>query len=136
MGGFIIKHRRLPLCVTTRQSFSQFCAFNLTFALLDNLLIADAVSKMVSSLTVGIAYSFAHILKNNIWLRVLESHQGLKLMRLPRYSFSNPRLNTILATSRGLEPLTSAVTGRRSNQLNYEAIQLMVPVVGFELTTY
>jgi len=26
-----------------------------------------------------------------------------------------------LATSRGLEPLTSAVTGRRSNQLNYEA---------------
>ena len=26
-----------------------------------------------------------------------------------------------MATPRGLEPLTSAVTGRRSNQLNYEA---------------
>ena len=26
-----------------------------------------------------------------------------------------------MATRRGLEPLTSAVTGRRSNQLNYRA---------------
>ena len=28
----------------------------------------------------------------------------------------------IMATRRGLEPLTSAVTGRHSNQLNYRAI--------------
>ena len=28
----------------------------------------------------------------------------------------------MLATPKGLEPSTSAVTGRRSNQLNYEAI--------------
>ena len=27
-----------------------------------------------------------------------------------------------MATSMGFEPTTSAVTGRRSNQLNYEAI--------------
>ena len=28
----------------------------------------------------------------------------------------------IMATRRGLEPLTSAVTGRHSNQLNYRAV--------------
>lgn len=64
MGGIIIKYRRLSLCVTTRQSFSQLCVFNLTFALLDNLLIADTVSEIVISLTVGIAYSFFHILND------------------------------------------------------------------------
>ncbi len=34
-----------------------------------------------------------------------------------------PLVRTVgyLATRRGLEPLTSAVTGRRSNQLNYRA---------------
>ncbi len=30
----------------------------------------------------------------------------------------------IMATRRGLEPLTSAVTGRHSNQLNYRAVIL------------
>ena len=43
---------------------SQLCVFNLTFALLDNLLIADTVSEIVISLTVGIAYSFFHILND------------------------------------------------------------------------
>jgi hypothetical protein len=39
-----------------------------------------------------------------------------------------------MATSTGLEPATSCVTGRRSNQLNYEA--LIVPDDGIELSTY
>ena len=39
----------------------------------------------------------------------------------------------IMATRRGLEPLTSAVTGRHSNQLNYRAI--MVGANGIEPLT-
>ena len=39
----------------------------------------------------------------------------------------------LLATWMGLEPTTSAVTGRRSNQLNYQAI--MVEVIGLEPMT-
>ena len=31
-------------------------------------------------------------------------------------------MSAAMATPRGLEPLTSCVTGKRSNQLNYEAI--------------
>ena len=31
-------------------------------------------------------------------------------------------ISTLLATRKGLEPSTSGVTGRRSNQLNYRAI--------------
>ena len=50
-----------------------------------------------------------------------------------------------MATLKGLEPSTSAVTGRRSNQLSYNAITMafvgialddMVGTVGFEPTTY
>ena len=78
MGGLIIKYRRLPSCVTTRQLFSQLCALNLTFALLDNLLISDAVSKMVFSLTIGIAYSFSHILNNDNWWGILGSNQSCR----------------------------------------------------------
>ena len=47
-----------------------------------------------------------------------------------------------MATLVGLEPMTSAVTGRRSNQLSYSAIaisycfeNLMVGTVGIEPTT-
>ncbi len=32
-----------------------------------------------------------------------------------------------MATRRGLEPLTSAVTGRHSNQLNYRAVFYLLP---------
>ena len=45
-----------------------------------------------------------------------------------------------MATLVGLEPMTSAVTGRRSNQLSYSAIAVfycpeMVGTVGIEPTT-
>ncbi len=46
-----------------------------------------------------------------------------------------------MATLVGLEPMTSAVTGRRSNQLSYSAIanlcfeNLMVGTIGFEPMT-
>ena len=41
-----------------------------------------------------------------------------------------------LATQKGLEPSTSAVTGRRSNQLSYCANSfVMVGTVGIEPTT-
>ena len=33
-----------------------------------------------------------------------------------------------MATRRGLEPLTSAVTGRHSNQLNYRAVFTFLPL--------
>ena len=36
----------------------------------------------------------------------------------------------VMATRMGLEPMTSAVTGRHSNQLNYRAI--LVTRMGFE----
>ena len=39
-----------------------------------------------------------------------------------------------MATWNGLEPSTSAVTGRHSNQLNYQTI--LVAGVGFEPTTF
>ena len=40
-----------------------------------------------------------------------------------------------MATQKGLEPSTSAVTGRRSNQLSYCAPDEMVGTVGIEPTT-
>lgn len=39
-----------------------------------------------------------------------------------------------MATRRGLEPLTSAVTGRRSNQLNYRAA-VVTPVMTSSMKT-
>ena len=41
---------------------------------------------------------------------------------------------TIMAVWTGLEPATSAVTGRHSNQLNYQTI--LVAGEGFEPTTF
>ena len=48
---------------------------------------------------------------------------SLLLYRLSYRGILQPLVRTVgyLATRRGLEPLTSAVTGRRSNQLNYRA---------------
>ncbi len=40
-----------------------------------------------------------------------------------------------MATWNGLEPSTSAVTGRRSNQLNYQAKNIMVVAIGLEPMT-
>ena len=40
----------------------------------------------------------------------------------------------IMATRRGLEPLTSAVTGRHSNQLNYRAIYINFRKIKWWLT--
>ena len=41
-----------------------------------------------------------------------------------------------MATRRGLEPLTSAVTGRHSNQLNYRAILTFIAVFFCELLSH
>ena len=41
-----------------------------------------------------------------------------------------------MATRRGLEPLTSAVTGRHSNQLNYRAILTFIAVFLYELLSH
>ena len=41
-----------------------------------------------------------------------------------------------MATRRGLEPLTSAVTGRHSNQLNYRAILTFIAVFLCELLSH
>ena len=43
-------------------------------------------------------------------------------------------LTLLLAVWTGLEPATSAVTGRHSNQLNYQTI--LVAGEGFEPTTF
>ncbi len=40
-----------------------------------------------------------------------------------------------LATRRGLEPRTSAVTGRRSNQLNYRAVYGRVNALDYNNTS-
>ncbi len=48
---------------------------------------------------------------------------------------TGPGLSCELATLKGLEPSTSAVTGRRSNQLSYNARLSMVGTVGIEPTT-
>ena len=57
------------------------------------------------------------------------------LYQLSYRGILQPPVRTVgyLATRRGLEPLTSAVTGRRSNQLNYRAI--MVGTIGLEPMT-
>ena len=62
-------------------------------------------------------------LKINHWWVVLGSNQSCPKTADLQSTASPLMLPTQLnlATSRGLEPLTSAVTGRRSNQLNYEA---------------
>ena len=54
-----------------------------------------------------------------------------------RASSSEVRRDENLATQKGLEPSTSAVTGRRSNQLSYCAkrTRFMVGTVGIEPTT-
>ena len=40
--------------------------------------------------------------------------------------------SVVLATPTGLEPATSAVTGRRANQLRYGALDKAVSPTGFE----
>ena len=48
------------------------------------------------------------------------------------YLAEQPALRAGLATPTGLEPATSAVTGRRANQLRYGALVKAVSPTGFE----
>ncbi len=69
--------------------------------------------------------------RNSSTLRPGDRNFIASTKREPRF-VRNSRLK--LATLKGLEPSTSAVTGRRSNQLSYNA-RLVVGTVGIEPTT-
>ena len=54
--------------------------------------------------------------------RTRDPHLGKVMLYQLSYFRSSNCPHKKVATRRGLEPLTSAVTGRHSNQLNYRAI--------------
>ena len=65
----------------------------------------------------------------------LQPHESKKLnLVAPKKSVDFSYAIKKMATWNGLEPSTSAVTGRHSNQLNYQAIKMVV-AIGIEPMT-
>ena len=86
---------------------------------------------MLTSLTFPIKDIFKRSLIIKKWWFRAESnhrHEDFQSSALPT------ELRNHLAVWTGLEPATSAVTGRHSNQLNYQTI--LVAGEGFEPTTF
>lgn len=57
--------------------------------------------------------------QNTIWLSYLTARANLKDSLLPQFTKKDPS-GSIFVNSRGLEPLTSSMSTKRSNQLSYE----------------